>query len=99
MKTKRKVISRANMPVRLPVWQTVTMVLVLDRIGAPGWLWGVMLALAGMAWVLAYAVHRGEEAVDVLATKGAPPAVAPFVTTESALEHGAMWDTAIGGHA
>lgn len=96
---KRRVIAHKNMPARVPLWQTVTLVLVLDRFGAPGWLWGVALALTGMAWVLAYVVHRGEEAVDVLAGKDAPAAAAPFVTTESTLEHGAMWDTAIGGHA
>lgn len=96
---KRRVISRANLPVRLPVWQTVTMVLVLDRFGAPGWLWGVAVTLVAIQWVLTYVIHRGEEAVDVLATEDAPPAAAPFVTTESMVEHGAVWDTAIGGHA
>lgn len=99
MKTKRRVISRTNMPARLPVWQTVTLVLVLDRVGVPGWLWGVALALTGVVWVLTYVIHRGEEAVDVLAAGDAPAVAVPFVTTESLLEHGAVWDTAIGGHA
>lgn len=97
---KRRVIAHKNMPARVPLWQTVTLVLVLDRFGAPGWLWGVMLALTGMAWALAYVVHRGEEAVDVLAVKDVPATAAPFVTTESTVEsRGIEWDVAIWGHA
>lgn len=97
----RKVIARKNLPTALPFWQTVTLVLVLDRFGAPDWLWGVAGTLTVIVWAAwIYAMGWREERVDVLATKDAPAAAAPFVTTESTVEsRGIEWDVAIGGHA
>ena len=105
-KQGRKVIARTNMPVRLPIWQTVTMMLVFDRFGAPGWLWGVALTLVAVQFVALYAVHRREMPVDMF--DPAPPARtthkpgAPFVYTETKTEteeRGFDWNVTLGGHA
>jgi hypothetical protein len=47
---KRKVINNRNLPARLPLWSTVTTGLVLDRLNAPGWLWGALSVFFVLIW-------------------------------------------------
>lgn len=44
------VISRRNLPVRLPVWQTVTCWLLLDRLHADHFWWGSAALLFLIIW-------------------------------------------------
>jgi hypothetical protein len=50
---RRVVLPRDAFPTRIPIWATLVLGLLLDRIGAPGWVWGVagsvMLLLIGGA--------------------------------------------------
>lgn len=58
---KRKVISHENMPARLPIFWTALCWLVLDRVGAPGWAWGVAGTLLVLAWIVqAIDIFRSE---------------------------------------
>lgn len=53
--SKRKVVPYKNMPMNMPLWPSTTMWLMLDRLNAPGWLWGVCgtcLAVAWLCWVI-----------------------------------------------
>lgn len=46
-----KVISYKNLPTRWPVVATIAWWLLLDRLDAPGWLWGTLGTLLVIAWV------------------------------------------------
>jgi hypothetical protein len=45
------VISNKNMPARFPLWPTITCALGLDRIHAPGWVWGVAGTIFLLIWI------------------------------------------------
>lgn len=47
---KRKVISHKNLPARMPLSGTLVCFLALDRIGAPGWVWGIVGTLLVVVW-------------------------------------------------
>lgn len=46
-----KVISSKNLPIRLPVFATITTGLLLDRLHSPGWVWGAMGAMLAIIWI------------------------------------------------
>ena len=52
---KRKVISSKNLPMRSPLIGALVWWLVLDKLGAPGWVWGVVGTMVVVAWI-AFAV-------------------------------------------
>lgn len=52
-KKNRKVISGKNLPMRLPIVGTIVFCLALDRIGAPGWVWGAIAAPVMFWWAVA----------------------------------------------
>lgn len=52
-KSNRKVVSSNNLPMRLPVVGTIVFVLALDRIGAPGWVWGAIVPVIMFWWGVA----------------------------------------------
>jgi hypothetical protein len=48
---KKDVISRKQLPTRgLPSVSTAVWLLVLDRLHAPGWVWGVAVTLLVLMW-------------------------------------------------
>lgn len=47
---KRKVVSRKNLPMRMPLVGTLVWWLVLDKLGAPGWVWGVLGTIIAVGW-------------------------------------------------
>lgn len=49
---KRVVIDRKHLPVNLPIMGPIALGLLLDRLGAPGWLWGAVGVLVALVWVL-----------------------------------------------
>jgi hypothetical protein len=62
---KRKVISSKNLPMRSPLIGALVWWLVLDKLGAPGWVWGVVGTMVVVAWI-AFAVEVwNREEVDV----------------------------------
>jgi hypothetical protein len=48
-----KVIDSENLPARLPLWSSITVWLLLDRLQAPGWVYGVMGTLFAIIWIAA----------------------------------------------
>lgn len=59
---KPKVVSRKNLPVRPPLVTTAVILLVLDRLSAPGWVWGAILAPWGIiAIIMTILVFTQEE--------------------------------------
>lgn len=63
---KRNVISRKNLPVRLPMPMTISLGLLLDRLDAPGWVWGVGGAAMVIIWISAILLLASEEETEVL---------------------------------
>lgn len=47
-----KVIAPKQTPARLPLNSTAICYLLLDRLSAPGWLWGVMGTLFVIVWAV-----------------------------------------------
>jgi hypothetical protein len=51
-KNGRRVISYANLPMSVPLSPTLLMALVLDRVVAPGWVWGAVGVLMALVWAI-----------------------------------------------
>lgn len=64
--TKRKVISRKNLPTRMPLALTIALGLLLDRCAAPGWVWGVVGTLMAVVWIAVIFGMFSEDDVEVL---------------------------------
>jgi hypothetical protein len=47
-----KVVHRKNLPASLPIFPTMTFWLILDRLHAPQWLWGVIGTILVLVWIL-----------------------------------------------
>ncbi|MBW9334569.1 hypothetical protein FEE59_13705 [Herbaspirillum sp. RU 5E] len=63
---KRNVISRKNLPVRLPMPLTISLGLLIDRLDAPGWVWGVAGTAMAIIWISAILLLAAEEETEVL---------------------------------
>lgn len=55
------VIDSTCLPWKLPIWNTVTFWLLLDRFKVPGWAWGVFWTLMGISWVTAIIMIIGQK--------------------------------------
>jgi hypothetical protein len=62
---KHKVLSWTNLPVKLPVFNTIVCLLVLDRFNAPEWVWGIMGTILCFVWVVLICVKFNEERVKM----------------------------------
>jgi hypothetical protein len=69
MKNSDKVISSKNLPARLPLWTTILMWLVLERLNAPGWVWGVVGTIFVVLWIGAITLMIKQESVDIFEGK------------------------------
>jgi hypothetical protein len=64
---KTKVIKAANLPARLPIFQTVVVSLALDYYDAPPWLRGAVWALMLLWWIACgVMIFAIEEPTDLL---------------------------------
>jgi hypothetical protein len=48
----RKVLHGTQLPTKLPITFTIVAWLLMDRVHASGWVWGVMGTLIGILWIL-----------------------------------------------
>jgi hypothetical protein len=64
----KRVISYKNRPATLPLWQTLTIFLMMDRFNAPGWLWGVIGTIVVLWWIGAIANISKQKEVDIFET-------------------------------
>lgn len=62
---KDKVISRKQLPTVLPLNSSMVCALVLDRVNAAGWVWGVCGTLFALAWVAALVCLYKQNEVEI----------------------------------
>lgn len=63
---KIKVLPHKRLPTRLPIWNTATAWLLLDRGQAPGWLWGAVGVLLAIVWFFSFVlIFRSEVQTDL----------------------------------
>ncbi len=62
---KRKVISGKNLAIRPPILLSVVLWLLLDRLAAPGWLFGVAGTVITVFWILFIVDALNHEDVDI----------------------------------
>jgi len=74
------VIATRCIAMRAPVWQTITLYLLLDRVRAPHWVWIAVAVILGAAWILWADGFRSSYEVDILERRRLRP--------ESDVEHG-----------
>lgn len=61
-----KVVSFKNLPTRLPIYQGLTLWLVLDRVDAPSWAWGAVGTLFGLLFLVALYIVCTQKQVEIL---------------------------------
>lgn len=66
---KKIVISRSNLPVRLPIIQTIVVILALDYWSASGWIWGAVSVFLVLWWLICIACLIQEKQTDILKDK------------------------------
>ncbi len=52
--TRKPCVNRANLPTTLPIWPTITLWLLLDRLAAPGWVLGVVWTLWTVIFLICF---------------------------------------------
>lgn len=62
----RRVISANNLPFRMPLWQTIALLLLLERLGAPPFVWGVVGVLLLFCWIVFIYDALTRVSVDIL---------------------------------
>lgn len=62
----RKVLSRKNLPTKLPLMSSVTCLLALQYWNAPQWLYGVMGSLYAIVWIFSIYNILSEKQTDLL---------------------------------
>lgn len=67
---KHKVISRKNFPARLPVYQTLAVLLTLDFYNAAQWVWGAIGLLFLGFWIVAIMEMIKDDHVDIFKKDG-----------------------------
>lgn len=60
-----KVVKYKNLPARLPVWPTIVLWLLLDRLRAPGWVWGVCGTITALGWLGSLAQLLYQKETDI----------------------------------
>lgn len=63
---KSNVISWKNLPARLPWVSTAVAYLYLDKYNAPGWVWGMVITLFAILWILCLLAKALQNQVDIL---------------------------------
>lgn len=63
---RQRVIRRANLPMRMPLWHTLVLYLFLDRLHAPGFVWGAVGLYLALGWGVWIYAQFTESPVDVL---------------------------------
>lgn len=67
---KQRVVMFKNLPSRPPVFQSITMWLLLDRTQASGVWWGVSATLFAVVWIGWIVAQFTEQPTDVFEGKG-----------------------------
>lgn len=62
---KQKVLSKKQMPIKLPVVGTGFWLLVMDKYNAPGWLWGVVITILSIVWIALIVGVTREQSTEI----------------------------------
>jgi hypothetical protein len=62
---KQKVVSVRNLPTRPPIILTVVIWLLLDRLKAPGYVWGILGTLICFMWIAFVVGMFNEDMTDI----------------------------------
>lgn len=60
-----KVVSFKQLPSQLPTTGTAVWLLVLDRLHAPGWVWGVVITLLVLIWIIVIVMMIKKQQVEL----------------------------------
>lgn len=60
-----KVIKPSNLPSRFPTLHIVLAALALDYWNAPGWVWGVVMTILGLFFIVALVNNFRQEETDI----------------------------------
>lgn len=66
---KRKVISQKILPSRFPIWQSVILFLLFDRLAVPQWVWASVGTLWGLFFLASIVLLFNEEQIDIFKNK------------------------------
>jgi hypothetical protein len=61
----RKVIANNNMPVRLPIWSSITALIALEHWNAPQWVYGATGLFFLIIWIASIILLIVEEKTDI----------------------------------
>jgi hypothetical protein len=62
---KPKVVAHKNLPAKLPIVGTMVWWMVLDKLQAPGWLWGVAGTLGVVFWAFSITALYLQDSQDI----------------------------------
>ncbi len=62
---QNKVVADKNLPMRAPLWQSLLIWLMLDRLHAPGVAWGVAYTIMVMIWVVFFISFWTEKPTEI----------------------------------
>lgn len=62
---KQKVISRKNLPTKIPLVTILLAYLFLDKFNAPQWLWGVVITVLSICVIVCIVAMCNEESIDI----------------------------------
>lgn len=60
-----KVVSRKNLPAKLPIYSTAVAYLLLDKFHAADWVWGVIGTLYTLIWIICIVAIVKQEQVEL----------------------------------
>lgn len=66
VKNKKRVISRKNLPKRIPLYQAMVAYLMLDKFNASGWVWGVVGTIFFLVTIVSFHDIMTEDEVELL---------------------------------
>ena len=65
MKKKKRVVAPSSLPTRIPLWPTIVIYLLLEKLQATGLVQGIVYTLLALWWIGAIASMYHEERRDV----------------------------------
>jgi len=66
---KKKVIAQKNLPTRFPVFQTITLVIIMNYCDLPEWLDGALITVLSLAWIVMFIGFAEEKSVNIFKGK------------------------------
>ena len=65
MKKKKRVVAPSSLPTRIPLWPTIVIYLLLEKLQATGLVQGIVYTLLVVWWILVIYNSNREESRDV----------------------------------